>query len=54
MLNWNLVLNILSVLCGSLAVYYAARYPMAAIILAFLSGINVALSARFDIAITKE
>ena len=53
-MNWNLLWNILSVLLGAMAVYWAARYPMIAIALAFLSGIIVALSSRFDMAIVKE
>ena len=53
-MNWNLVWNVLSVLLGAVAVYWAARYPMIAIALAFLSGIIVALSARLDMTIVKE
>ena len=53
-MNWNLLWNILSVVCGALAVYYAAWYPMAAIGLAFVSGISVALSARLDFTIVRE
>ena len=53
-MNWNLAWNVLSVLLGAVAVYWAARYPMIAIALAFLSGIIVALSSRFDMAIVKE
>ena len=53
-MNWNLLWNILSVLLGAMAVYWAARYPMIAIAVAFVSGIIVALSARIDMAIVKE
>ena len=53
-MNWNLAWNVLSVLLGAVAVYWAARYPMIAIALAFLSGVIVALSSRFDMAIVKE
>ena len=53
-MNWNLLWNILSVVCGALGVYYAPWYPMAAIGLAFVSGIIVALSARLDFTIVRE
>jgi len=53
-MNWNLFWNILSVLLGAVAVYWAARYPMTAIALAFLSGIIVALSSRFDMAMLSD
>jgi hypothetical protein len=47
-MNWNLACNVLSVSLGAMAVYWGARYPMTAIALAFLSGITVALSSRYD------
>jgi hypothetical protein len=53
-MNWNLAWNVLSVLLGAMAVYWGARYPMTAIALAFLSGIIVAMSSRFDMAIMSD
>lgn len=54
MIHWNLLQNTLSVGAGALAVYCATPFPMIAITLAFASGVNVALSARLDIAIVRE
>tara|TARA_Y100000310_G_scaffold140266_1_gene139623 strand:+ start:569 stop:751 length:183 start_codon:yes stop_codon:yes gene_type:complete len=53
-MNWNLIWNILSVVLGAWAVNYSTRYPMIALSCAFSSGIIVALSARFDMALVKE
>ena len=53
-MNWNLACNVFSVLLGAMAVYWGARYPMTAIALAFLSGIIVALSSRFDMAMLSD
>ena len=53
-LNWNLLWNIGAVLLGAMSVYTTTWYPIGSITLAFLAGIVVTLSARFDMTVLRE
>jgi EamA domain-containing membrane protein RarD len=57
-MNLNLIWNIVAVILGALAVYNAvlhcSEYPMISLVCAFMSGIIVSFSAKFDMSLAKE
>jgi|TARA_R100000963_G_C4571815_1_gene56376 hypothetical protein len=44
----------MAVLLGAVSVYTTTWYPIGSIVLAFLAGIIVTLSARFDMTVVRD